>query len=145
MNITLTSLETAKQELLNLKEQQGSKSKGWSPYVIFVHCSKTIEFSMSGYPALKPAIIRNTVGKIAFHKFMKQGYMRHDLMADVPGSEPIKDSGTFQEGKQILLQSIDKFSQYKGELQPHLLFGKLSKENYDQYFAMHIADHLSEL
>lgn len=138
----LISLEQALELLNSLKEEDMSELSEWSPYKIFVHCSKTIEYSMTGYPILKPTFIRNTVGKIAFHKFMKQGFMKHSLVADVPGSPPIEVEGTFQEGKEMLIHSIEKFMNYKGNLWMHLLFGKLSKEQYDKYFAMHIADHL---
>jgi hypothetical protein len=144
MSNQLKSLEEAKKQLLDLKNREFEPFSGWSPYVIFVHCSKTIEYSMVGYPELKPLIIRNTIGKVVIAKFMKQGFMKHDLMADVAGSPVIEDKGSFQEGMDILLTSIEKFIQYQGDLRPHLLFGKLNKESYDQYFAMHIADHLRE-
>jgi hypothetical protein len=145
MNIKLTTLEETKKVLLNLQEIEKATQKGWSTYQIFVHCSKTIEYSMVGYPKLKPALVRSTVGKIAISKFLKQGYMSHNLTADVPGSPIMDHDGTFQEGREILLNSIDKFLGYDNELAPHLLFGKLNKDAYNTYFAMHIADHLSEL
>lgn len=44
-----------------------------------------------------------------------------------------------------LISIIDKFIKYDGKLCPHLLFGNLSKGKYDHYFAIHIADHLSEV
>lgn len=143
MNIKLISLSEAKKAISNLNENTLSSKSQWSSYEIFVHCSKTIEYSMTGYPSLKLAIVRNTVGKLAINKFLKQGEMKHDLHADVPGSPVIENKGSFEEGINILIASIEKFSSYTGELKPHLLFGKLSKEEYDKYFAIHIADHLS--
>lgn len=143
MNIKLTSLSEAKKAIENLNGTTLSPQSEWSAYQIFVHCSKTIEYSMTSYPSLKPAIVRNTIGKLAINKFLKQGAMKHDLHADVPGSPEIENKGSFEEGLQILVTSIEKFSSYTGELKPHLLFGKLSKEKYDRYFAIHIANHLS--
>jgi hypothetical protein len=143
MDIKLASLAEAKKELLKLSENQEKKPEGWSIYKTFVHCAKTIDYSIAGYPSLKPAVVRNTIGRLAIHKFLKQGYMKHDLQADVPGSPDIVDDGTFQAGVKILFDSIEKFQTYKGELKPHLLFGTMDKEAYDKYFAMHIADHLS--
>jgi hypothetical protein len=145
MTIQLKSLEDSKKALLSLNEKEVLDLKEWSAYHIFVHCSKTIEYSMTGYPKMKPVIIRGTVGKLAINKFLKQGYMNHNLKADVPGSPVINDKGSFHEGRDILLQSIEKFMKFEGELKPHLLFGKLDRNIYDMYFAMHIADHLSEL
>ena len=142
---TLSSLDDAKRELLSLKKTDNIQSKNWSPYKIFVHCSQTLEYSMTGYPVMKPKIFRSTLGKIAIKKFVSQGFMKHSLSAPVPGAPDIKDSGTPKEGIDILLKSIDKFKAFNGELAPHLAFGKLSKDNYDKYFAYHIADHFSEL
>ena len=141
MDIKLTSLLEAKKAISNLNEN--TLQSEWSSYEIFVHCAKTIDYSMIGYPSLKPAIVRNTVGKLVIRKFLRQGNMKHNLYADVPGSPVIEDIGSFDEGLKILMASIEKFSLYTGELQPHLLFGKLTKEQYDKYFAIHIADHLS--
>jgi hypothetical protein len=81
MEIKLTSLDEAQKELKKLAKKELVSDKAWSPYQTFVHCAKTIDYFMPGCPTLKPAIIRNTVGK-------------------------------------------------------------LSKDHYDKYFAMHIADHL---
>ena len=71
--------------------------------------------------------------------------MSHNLQAHVPGAPAFASTGTAQEGVRVLLDTIEKFENYSGELKPHLIFGKLSKESYDQYFSMHIADHLSEV
>ncbi|MNC65414.1 hypothetical protein D3C75_1157030 [compost metagenome] len=94
---------------------------------------------------MKPKLIRNTIGKVVINRFLRKGTMKHDLTAHVPGSVGVKQIGSNEEGISILLDAIEKFQAYEGELQPHLIFGSLSKEEYDQYFAMHIADHLSEL
>lgn len=146
MNLYLKSLDAAKQELRRLSEQDLISSTDWSTYQVFAHCAQTIDYSIFGYPLLKPAFIRNTVGRLAIHKFLKQGYMKHDLSAGVPGSPKIeKSGGSSRDGIETLLQSIEHFEAYQGELKPHLLFGKLTKAQYDCYFAMHIADHLTGL
>ncbi len=137
------SLEEAQKGIENLEEKDVPKVEGWTPYHTLVHCAQTIAFSMEGYPEMKPAIIRGTIGKLALHVFLKKGAMRHNLTADVPGLAWKEQEGTFQEGKKILGQSISDFLQYKGELKPHLLFGNMSFSEYNRYFAMHLTDHLS--
>lgn len=145
MKITLNNLGEAKTILNELKEKEHLHGTNWNPYKIFAHCAKTIDYSMKGYPKMKPVIIRASIGKIAFSKFMNQGYMQHNLTADVPGSPEIHDNDNATEGIDMLLKAIDTFQHYGEKLKPHLLFGNLQKEEYDKYFAMHIADHLSEL
>lgn len=144
-DLKLTSLEDAKREILLLKDATNVETKQWSLYKILVHCTQTIIYSMKGYPKLKPKMIQATIGKIAVNKFLKQGYMKHSLTAPVPEAPDIPEEGDLDIAFQNLMYSIDVFVAYSRELKPHLLFGKLTKEEYNKYFAMHIADHLSEL
>lgn len=141
----IVSLEEAKKELMRLKETSHVQVKNWGVAEICLHCAQTIEYAMVGYPVMKPALIRGTIGKIAIRKFLSQGYMKHNLSAHVEGGSKLDSDVDDQEGIQKLLDTIDLFQAYTRELKPHLLFGRLSKSEYDQYFAMHIADHLNEL
>lgn len=145
MDINLLNLEDSKKELLKLREENLISKGKLSAYQIFVHCAKTIEYSMIGYPKIKSKFIQHTAGKLMIHKFLKKGYMRHNLEVDVLGSSLIEDNGTTDEGIEILLETIRKFLTYKGRLQPHFFFGELTKEEYDKYFSIHIANHLSGL
>lgn len=138
-------------ELNNIKEVLSSKyynytgkKDNWSPYKTFVHCAQTINYSMEGYPKYKPLIVQLTIGRFVFKKYMKQGYMKHNLSAPVQGSPFIEDSSDINLGIDILINAIDRFQEYDGFFKRHLIFGNLTKEEYEIYFAMHIKDHLSE-
>ncbi|WP_019914277.1 DUF1569 domain-containing protein [Paenibacillus sp. HW567] len=143
--VQFSSLADVKIELVKMLEQEDIQTKQWSLFEMLTHCSQTIEYSMVGYPQMKPKIVRNTIGRMVIRKFLRQGFMKHDLAAHVPGAAKLEKQGTAKEGIEILLKSIDKFTAYNGPLAPHLVFGALSKEEYDKYFTMHIADHFSEL
>lgn len=143
--LKFSSLNEAKSELIKLSKSNNIETVRWSLYKILVHCTQTIEYSMKGYPKLKPKILQLTIGKIAINKFLNEGFMKHDLTAPVPGAPKIPDNGDVKIALQELISVIDKFTNYNNDLYPHLLFGKLSKNKYDHYFAMHIADHLSEV
>lgn len=143
--LELHSLEEAKKELLNLSKSNKVETMQWSLYKILVHCTQTIEYSMTGYPKMKPKFIQQTVGKIAIRKFLNQGFMKHSLIAPVPDAPMIDNEGDVELAMEKLISTIDKFMGSKSELYPHLLFGKLAKDEYDKYFSMHIADHLTEL
>ncbi|SHL37999.1 Protein of unknown function [Anaerocolumna jejuensis DSM 15929] len=145
VKINSSSLEDAEENLLRLKNSRDVKCPNWNVSEICQHCAQSINYSMTGYPQLKPALIRATVGRAAIHKFLRQGYMKHDLTAPVPGGSKLDASRNSEESVDELLSTIEKFRSYSGQLLPHLLFGKLSKDEYDSYFAMHIADHLNEL
>lgn len=143
--LRFSSLDEAERELKRLKTAKNIRCPGWNVCEICLHCAQTIEYSITGYPVMKPALLRNTIGKLAIKKFLRQGYMKHDLMAHVPGGTKIVATGDPLTCIETLLDTIQNFKNYEGELKPHLLFGRLSKSDYDKYFAMHIAEHLSEL
>lgn len=145
MNRKFNSLDDVLQELTLLASSKQVDTVNWSAYKILHHCSQTIDYSMAGYPQQKPKWFQWTIGKLVFWKFLRQGYMRHGLNAPVPGSPLVQHEGTLAEGIALLRNSINNFKSYKGVYKPHLFFGSLSKQEYDQYFAMHIADHFSEL
>lgn len=139
------SLREVKEELLRMKDRADIRTAQWSLYEMLVHCAQTIEYSMSGYPKMKPKLVRQTVGRLVIRKFLRQGRMKHNLTAHVPGAEAVAAQGTPEEGIERLLQAIAAFEAHKGPFAPHLIFGELSKEEYDRYFAMHVADHFSEV
>lgn len=143
--LKLLSLEDAKQELLRLKQSKTVNTPNWDISEICLHCAQTINYSITGYPVMKSPFIRNTIGKIAYRKFKRQGFMSHSLTAHVPGGDQLEVELSPQDSIQKLLDTIETFQNYTGALKPHLLFGNLTKAEYDQYFAMHIADHFSEL
>ncbi|MGN7762970.1 DUF1569 domain-containing protein [Paenibacillus sp. 22594] len=144
-NVQFKSLNDVKKELLIMEGYDVIPTKQWPLYEILAHCAQTIEYSMTGYPQLKPRIVRKTIGRIVIRKFLKQGHMKHDLTAHVPGAAKLEKQGTVKEGIGLLLRAIDAFQAYEGKLAPHLIFGDLSKEEYDRYFTMHITDHFSEV
>jgi hypothetical protein len=105
----------------------------------------TIEYSTTGYPQMKPKLIRKTIGRVVISRFLKRGQMQHNLTAHVPGAAVITAQGSAKAGIDRLIRAIDDFYAYEGQLAPHLIFGELTKEEYDRYFAMHAADHFSEV
>lgn len=143
--LQFASLEEVLKELAILEQSEPVATTNWSVYKILQHCAQTIDYSMSGYPQYKPKWFRATIGKLVISKFLKQGFMKHNLSAPVPGSPLLTKEGTTAEGITLLRNTIERFRNFSGELKPHLIFGKLTKEQYDRYFAMHVADHLSEV
>ena len=67
-------------------------AKGWPLARAVAHAACGIEYSLTGYPVAKPAWFRATVGRIALGKFLRQGYMRHDLAALIPGEPDAGDA-----------------------------------------------------
>jgi hypothetical protein len=138
---TLASLEQARVELKKLDWQRVTVAGPWSVGQVLVHCAQSIEFSMTGFPQPKSWLFRTTVGPLALGKFLRQGYMRHDLEAAIPGA-PTPEALDANAALERLFQAIDAFSKCD-RFEDHFAYGPVKKPEYDRVQAMHIADHLS--
>ncbi len=110
---------------------------------MFNHCAQSIEYSISGYPELKPVWFRSSVGPLAFSVFAARGAMRHPLNEAIPGAAPLNAPATQAQALQRLQQAFADFAAYQGELQPHFAYGSLSHADYAQAHVLHLYNHLS--
>jgi hypothetical protein len=117
--------------------------KGWSPAQVFNHCAQSIEYSISGYPELKPAWFRSSVGPLAFSMFAARGAMRHPLNEAIPGAAALTKPATQAQSLQRLRQAFADFAAYQGALQPHFAYGALSHTDYAQAHVLHLYNHLT--
>lgn len=143
--LTYQSLGEALQEIEQLKKvaPQISLEGQWSLYQHLLHCTQSIQFSIQGFPSQKSPIFQQTLGKLAFNKFLSQGYMRHNRNEPIPDAPELVSSGDIQTAFDGLIQSIHAFNTHTGSLQPHFAYGQLSKNDYAKAHAMHLADHFA--
>ena len=132
------------QDLLRTLEGKALVSvQGWTPAEVFNHCAQSIEYSISGYPELKPSWFRSSVGPLAFSVFAARGAMRHPLHEAIPGAAPLSEPTSQALALSRLQQAFSDFSQYQGELQPHFAYGALSHADYVEAHVMHLYNHMS--
>lgn len=139
----LVSLEGARQVLAALQGQALRSVKGWSPAQVFNHCAQSIEYSMTGYPELKPAWFRHSLGPAAFAVFSTRGAMRHPLDEDIPGAASLAEPASQEAALQRLQVAFERFASYTGDLQPHFAYGALDHAGYAEAHVMHLYNHLS--
>jgi hypothetical protein len=137
------SLQGAQQVLAGLLDRPLRSLKGWSPAEVFNHCAQSIEYSISGYPELKPAWFRSSIGPLAFSVFAVRGAMRHSLNEAIPGAAALNSPASQVHALQRLQQAFADFAAYQGELQPHFAYGALSHAEYAQAHVLHLYNHLS--
>ena len=137
------SIEAAQALLLQLSQQPLVSHAGWSPAEVFNHCAQSIEYSMEGYPQLKPAWFRNSVGPVAFAVFSARGAMRHPLTEAIPGAAPLAEPASQELALQRLQAAFERFAAHTGELKPHFAYGALSHEEYAAAHVLHLYNHLS--
>jgi hypothetical protein len=137
------SLQGAQRLLAGLQGKALLSLKGWSPAEVFNHCAQSIEYSISGYPELKPGWFRSSVGPLAFSLFAARGAMRHPLGEAIPGAPALQQPATLVEALSRLQRAFADFAAYRSELQPHFAYGALSHDDYAQAHVLHLYNHLS--
>ncbi len=135
------SLATARRSVEQLRDGSMRSDGAWDVSKVLHHFAQSIEFSMTGFPQLKPAWFRHTVGPLAFAVFARRGAMSHALDAPVPGAPDIAQGQPIDGAVTHALAAIDTFDRYTGPLQPHFAYGALDKAQFTQAHVMHLANH----
>ncbi len=141
------SLEEAEDELANLQNAFPNIDTAgqWGLPVMLDHCAESLEFSLTGYPEMKPEWFRMTVGPIAKHVFLMQGKMSHNTLDPIPGDEGMPHSSNEKEAFERLFRAISTFKTWNREVAEHFAYGKLDRAEAEKLQAFHIADHLSKI
>ncbi len=137
------SIEAAQALLVQLSSQTLVSRGGWSPAQVFNHCAQSIDYSLDGYPQLKPSWFRHSVGPAAFTVFAARGAMRHSLNEAIPGAPAIVSPADPALALQRLQTAFKRFASHTGALQPHFAYGQLSHAEYAQAHVLHLYNHLS--
>jgi hypothetical protein len=115
----------------------------WTWSKTLLHCAQSIEYSLTGYPESRSALFQHSAGAIAFSYFKARGRMSHNLLEAIPGGASLDANAANTVAVAALKKAIDTFEKHAGPLHPHFAYGALSKAEYEQAHAMHIANHLS--
>ncbi len=117
----------------------------WSLAQLLQHLAQSIEYSVRGFPELKPAWFRATAGQAAWAFFDARGSMSHALDEPIPGAPALDAELSLKLAVQRLLAAMDAFAAHTGEYAPHFVYGRLSREDYQRAHLMHLADHWQQL
>lgn len=137
------SLDGARGVLQGLAGKALTSIEGWTPTEVFNHCAQSIEYSLDGYPELKPAWFRHSVGPAAFAVFSARGAMRHSLTEPIPGAASLVEPASQEAALQRLQAAFERFAGHTGELKPHFAYGALDHAEYAQAHVLHLYNHLS--
>jgi hypothetical protein len=115
----------------------------WTWSKTLLHLAQSIEYSMTGYPESRSALFQRTAGTVAFRFFKSRGRMSHNLLEAIPGAATLDANAAATVAVAALRKAIATFEQHGGPLRPHFAYGALTKAEYEQAHAMHIANHMS--
>jgi hypothetical protein len=71
--------------------------------------------------------------------------MSHDRNEPIPDATLIEKEGDLQTAFDRVRKSISDFENYGKAYEPHFMYGKLSKSEYEKAHYLHLADHLSAM
>lgn len=140
-----TTWRYAREAVLELLFKERKLNGSWNLTQMLQHAAQSVEFSMQGFQALRPAWFRATVGAAAFTVFNARGAMFHTLDEPIPGAPALDASQVLKVSVQRLLDAMDRFSAFKGTLAPHFAYGTLTREQFERAHLMHLANHWQEL
>lgn len=133
---------TMQQVLANLERLADCKLEGPRTLASALdHVAAGIACSLDGYPQAKPWIFQVTIGRLALGKFLRDGRMRHDLAAVIPGVAEQHDVA-FDVALERLRVQWARFEAHQGPMAPHFAYGPVDKAQYAAVHAMHLRDHL---
>jgi hypothetical protein len=142
---TFTHWRDAQQAVLDLlSKPQVVQGNAWNLPQVLQHLAQSIEFSMQGFPVLKGAWFRSTIGSAAFAVFNARGAMSHGLDEPIPGAPALDPSQALKISVNRLLDAMDAFAQFNGTLRSHFAYGELTKPQYERAHLMHLANHWTQ-
>lgn len=139
------SIDAAVKTLEQLKAPAARMRGAWDTSHVLHHVAQSVEFSISGFPAPKPAWFRATVGSYAFALFNARGQMTHTLDEPIPGAPDIAQGQPLAPAIDHLVSALQRFERHEGALMPHFAYGSLGKADYTRAHLMHLANHWAEL
>ena len=135
------SVDAALRTLEQLRTNAPRMNGAWDLARVLHHAAQSVEYSMAGFPELKPAWFRASVGSYAFALFNARGQMSHQLDEPIPGAPPLVQGETLAPAIDRALAALRAFDRHAGTLAPHFAYGALDKPAYTRAHLMHLANH----
>ena len=141
---TFASVDVATAALDGLLKASHRCTGAWKLAQVLEHAAQSVEYSMGGFPVMKSAVFRSTVGAAAFAVFDARGAMSHSLGEPIPGA-PMLIEAPLDAAVNRLKTSLTRFAAHRDALMPHFAYGELSHAQYTRAHLMHLANHWSEV
>jgi hypothetical protein len=138
------SLPAALKTLERLRVEAPHMTGAWDLPHVLHHVAQSIEYSMHGFPQIKPAWFRATLGSYAFALFNARGQMTHPLDDPIPGAPALAQGQPLAPAIDHAIVALQGFDRFDGALAPHFAYGALAKPAYLRAHLMHFANHWSE-
>ena len=142
---TFATLGDARRALESLATSKVQMQGTWKLGAVLEHLAQSVEYSLAGFPEMKSAAFRGTLGAAAWTVFSARGAMSHSLSEPIPGAPALNQALPQEQGLARLLKALHDFEKHPGALKPHFAYGDLSKADYTRAHLMHLANHWQEI
>ncbi|HET7792446.1 MAG TPA: DUF1569 domain-containing protein [Rhizobacter sp.] len=139
------SIEAALRTLAALKVTPVAMGGAWDLAHVLHHAAQSVEYSLQGFPELKPGWFRASVGPAAATVFSARGRMKHSLTEPIPGAPDIAQGQALGPAVDRAIAALQAFERHSGPLHPHFAYGELRKDDYRRAHLMHFANHWQEV
>ena len=139
------SMAAALKTLEQLRSGSARMTGAWDLSHVLHHTAQSVEYSLTGFPAPKPAWFRATVGSYGFALFNANGRMTHSLAEAIPGAPEIAQGQPLAPAIDHAIAALRAFERHTGALAPHFAYGALDKPAYTRAHLMHLANHWDEI
>jgi hypothetical protein len=110
-------------------------------YQVILHCIQGVDCALTGYPEMKPVWFQISVGKAAFHIFMRMKSMKHDRDGMVPGMPEPPVDGDVGSALTALEEAFRRL-EAASSVKRHFIYGNLSPQEMLQIQLLHFYDHV---
>lgn len=143
-DLLFRNLDDAVADCKMLSESGYVRNGNWSLGQICLHMRLTIDANMDGYP------LWMSVGlplRPVLRKFLLPRLLRGDSPTGLKTAGMFVPPANANDLTEInaFAECVDRFHSHSGRLYPHPGFGKLSKDEFEQFHAAHTSHHLSFL
>lgn len=146
--IRFASLAEARAALTRWQQGGNRQAGPVTLHQMLHHCAQSLEYGLNGFPELKPAWFRASIGPLAAQVFLWRGQLSHDLADPIPGAPAIPTSGDMAAAFARLFAGFDAFEaavSRNAPLMPHFAYGAVAPVDYARLQAFHIAQHMEPL
>src|SRR4051812_11460117 len=124
--LRLTTSAEVLAHLATVERDGGTIDGPWSLPQVLAHCAQSVEMSLSGYPEPRGWLVRKVVGPLVMRRFLRRGFLTHDLAAPIPGAPPL-GAPERNEALGRLRAALAAFEAHQGPLAPHFAYGPVEK------------------
>lgn len=135
------SLDDVRRESESLLKFGYERAGRWSLGTMGDHLGRAMLYSCEGFPTLWPRPIQWCLRRLTLNGILARETMRMRIPAPIS----VNWQATDQEGVDCLLKGIDCFQQHSCPMSPHILLGKMSREQWIQFHLWHCEHHFSFL